>query len=124
MHHVHLAVAALTVCGANVMAQEIEGDDGNPASPDVSFAAASGMEIPSARSPLGNLAFGKVPAPVLAGGTVSFPVSGSTARSIAYRAEEGPAGGLNDARPVPEPPALLMLMAGLGVLGVVISRRH
>ena len=124
MHHVHLAVAALAVCSANGMAQEFDGDGANLPSLDVSFAAASGMETPTARSPLGSLAFGKVSPPVLTGEAASFPASGASAQAISYRADESAAIGLNEARPVPEPPALLMLAAGLGVLAVVMSRRQ
>jgi hypothetical protein len=122
MHHVHLAAAALAVCSVNAMAQEFDGDGTNLPSRDVSFAAASGMETATARSPLGSLAFGKLSPPVLTGDAAPFTPAGSAAKAIVYRSEE--AIGMNDARPVPEPPTLVMLMAGLGVLAVVISRRQ
>ena len=130
MHHVHLAMAALALCGANAMAQGTEGNAGEPPSPDAPFASASGMETSFERSPLGSVQFGKRPSltamTAMAATDDSGPAAapGAYVRQNAFRAEEAPAGGLNGARPVPEPPTLLMLMAGLGALVVVISRRQ
>jgi hypothetical protein len=124
MHHVHLAATALAFLGANVMAQEIEREDLKRLAPDASFASASGMEIRDASSPLGSLAFGRVTPPRAEGDEVPAVASGDGSQQLDLRAEDVRGSGLNDSRPVPEPPAFVMLLAGLGVLGVVISRRH
>jgi hypothetical protein len=111
------------------MAQGTQSNAGDPPSPDAPFASASAMETSFERSPLGSVQFGKRPsltAMTAMAATDSGPAAapGAYVRQNAFRAEEAPAGGLNGARPVPEPPTLLMLMAGLGALVVVISRRQ
>jgi hypothetical protein len=124
MHHVHLAATTLVFLGANVMAQEIERDDPKRLAPDASFAYASGMEIRGAGSPLGSLAFGRVPPPRAEGDGVPAVAPRDGSQDLDFRAEDVRGGDLNHSRPVPEPPPFVMLLAGLGALGVVISRRH
>lgn len=127
MHHVRLAATTLVLCGASAWALETGiGEEGSLA-PEITFASASGMENWPSRSPLGSLAFGRVPPPVMteAASPAALTVHAVHAvKGAAAQAEEAVAGGMNEARPVPEPPTLLMLMAGLGVLAVVISRRQ
>ena len=125
MHNVRLAAPALVLfCAASALAQETASAGEYGLSPEVSFASASGMPSWPSTSPLGGLAFGRVPAPVMTEVAVPAELPAAAAKAAAAQAEEAGAGGMNDARPVPEPPALLMLVAGLGVLGVVISRRQ
>jgi hypothetical protein len=124
MHHVHLAATTLVLFGANVLAQDIEREDPEQFAPDASFASASGMEMRDAGSPLGSLAFGRVPPPRAEGNEVPAQALGDGSQEPDFRVEDVRGGDLNDSRPVPEPPAFVMLLAGLGVLGVVISRRH
>ena len=124
MQHVHLAATALVLLGANGMAQEIERDDPGRLASDGSFASSSGMEIRDSRSPLGSLAFGRVPPPRAEGDEMPAVAPDDGSQQLDLRAEDVRGSDLNHSRPVPEPPAFVMLLAGLGVLGVVISRRH
>ncbi|MGM9487002.1 PEP-CTERM sorting domain-containing protein [Ideonella sp. YS5] len=124
MKHVRLAATTLVLCGANAMAQEIGREDTKPLATDVSFASASGIEIRTAPSPLGSLSFGQVPARPLDIPAEPPLAAEKGVKVAAFPEEETAPGGRADARPVPEPPTLLMLMAGLGALAVVISRRQ
>lgn len=124
MHHIHLAATTLVLCGANVMAQDTAREDTKPLATGASFASASGMEIRAGQSPLGSLSFGRVPTrPLDIPAEPPFAAERGV-KGNAFAEEETAPGGRADARPVPEPPTLLLLMAGLGALAVVISRRH
>ena len=124
MQYVRLAASTLVLCGASAVAQEMASVDAHWLSSETSFASASGMPGWPSRSPLGGVAFGRVPPPLMSEVALPASLPATAVKAEAAQSEEAGAGGLNDARPVPEPPALLMLLAGLGVLGVVISRRQ
>ena len=122
MRYVRLAASALVLCGASAVAQEMASVDEPWLSTEVSFASASGMPSWPSRSPLGGVAFGRAPPVTMSEAALPDALPAAAVKVEAAQSEEAGAGGVNDARPVPEPPALLMLLAGLGVLGVVISR--
>lgn len=124
MRHVQLAVSALLLHGAALAAQEHPKGDWQALRDEVTFATSSGMSVSAVTSPLGGLEFGHadVPARLARHERPRAPIDGMKAAAPA-RAEELDVGRLNGARPVPEPPAFVMLLAGLAVLCVVVRRR-
>jgi hypothetical protein len=124
MQHVQLAAAALVLCGANVVALAAEREYANRPAGDASFAVASGTKMQAGKSPFGSVAFGRVPAPRLQKPAPPSVAAEDRVKGVGFAAVQAPPKRRDEARPVPEPPTFVMLMAGLGVLVVVISRRH
>jgi hypothetical protein len=94
----------------------------------IDFASASGMVQAPAVAPLGDVDFGRPPAPPLVPGsddpvgTPPSPAGMALADNIAV--ENNVVNGLINVQQVPEPSALLMMLAGLGAIAFVIHRRN
>ena len=133
-----IAVSGSATAQVDVQAPFIHGD-GRPPVVDyrvgtdawarqIDFATASGMAPPSGGSPLGEVDFGRPPAPPLVPGSddpLSTPPSpAGTALADNIAVENNIVNGLINVQQVPEPSAWLMMLAGLGAIAFVIRRRH
>jgi hypothetical protein len=138
------ALATLMLAGGSATAQVdvqapfIHGD-GRPTAVDyrvgtdawarhVDFASASGMTPAPGWAPLGDVDFGRPPAASLLPGsddplgTPPSPAGAALADNIAV--ENNMVNGFINVQQVPEPSALLMMLAGIGAIAFVIHRRN
>jgi PEP-CTERM motif len=102
---------------------------------NIDFASASGIvsETPAtlaSSSPLGPVEFGSLPPPALVPGSddpvMMPPPSGETGPALAdnIAVANNAVNGFINVSQVPEPSALLMMLAGVGAIGFVIYRRR
>jgi hypothetical protein len=144
MKHMNWALATLMLAGGSATAQVdvqapfIHGDGRPPAvdyrvgtdawASHVDFASASGMTAAPAWAPLGEVDFGRPPTASLVPdsddplGTPPSPAGAALADNIAV--ENNVVNGFINVQQVPEPSALLMMLAGIGAIAFVIHRRN
>jgi hypothetical protein len=94
----------------------------------IDFATASGMAQAPSWAPLGEVDFGRPPAPPLVPDSaepIGLPPSpAGTALADNIAVENNLVNGLINVQQVPEPSAWLMMLAGVGAIAFVIRRRH
>jgi hypothetical protein len=144
MKHTNWALATLILASGGATAQvDVQAPflhgDGRPPTVDyrvgtdawarhIDFATASGMAQAPHWEPLGDVDFGRPPAPALVPDSAepislpANPAGSALAENIAV--ENNLVNGLINVQQVPEPSAWLMMLAGVGAIAFVIRRRN